>query len=335
MACLDNVIGIRSECTDITPTVSTYIDDLVSTKEMEKFVDAPYETVKELFDNRVSMAVNEIKTSLYTAFTGNYITRSIIESKRIGQYDEHNAASAAIATTYKGIEVKMNQTKSSVKFVISSIKFYGNHTGNIDVKIFNTLTGELYATETIAAVAGEHVEAFVNYEYSGNLEPLFLGIMYDSSSVAAYKSTVNLSGCHSCGASEYYNINSFLQTRAINLDTGDAATQSNITGKSDTGGLSIVYSVECDHENWMCNQKSILARPILYKTAELLMEYVLFQSERFNDHSTNFEKYKERQLMYKDKYDELMLSVVKNMILPKNDVCMRCERTNVMATSLP
>jgi hypothetical protein len=335
MACLDNLLGIKSECTDTTPTVSLYIDSLVTSSEMEKFYDAPHETVKAMFDDKLNDAINVVKNDVYSQFTGNYITHSVIDSKRVGIYDERNAASDAIAATYKGLEIKMDQSKSSLKLVISSIKFYGNHTGNIDVKIFNTLTGETLATETIAAVAGEVVEAFTNYEYSGNLEPMFIGVMYDSTGVDAYKSTVGLTGCTSCSDTAYNQVNSYLGVRAVNNSTGSSVVQSNLTGTADTGGLSIVYSVECDHKGWMCNQKNVLAMPVLYKTAELLMEYALFNSSRFNDHSTNRDKYVERQMMYKDKYDETMKGVLNNMVLPVNDICLKCERTNRLVTSFP
>jgi len=335
MACLDNVIGVRSECSDATPTTSLYIDSLVSTKEMEKFIDAPHETVSELFNERLAMAIEEVRTDVYTHFAGNYITRSIIDSKRIGIFDEHRNASAAIANTYKGIEVRMNQTASSMKFVLSGLTFYSNHTGNVDVKVFNTISGELLDTITVAAVADEMVEVVVNKEYSSNLEPLYLGFVYDSTGVAAFKSTVGLTGCSSCSNTAYHSVNSWLQTRAINNPIASDVVQDNITGTSDTGGLSIVYSVECDHKSWMCNQKSILARPILYKTAEVIMEYALYGSDRFNDHNTKKDDYTARQLMYKEKYDELMKSVLNNMIMPNNDPCLKCERTNRMITSLP
>lgn len=335
MACLDNVIGVRSECSNTTPTTSLYIDSLVSTKEMEKFVDAPHDTVSDLFTERLAMAIEEVRTDVYTHFSGNYITRSIIDSKRIGIFDEHRNASAAITNTYKGIEVRMNQTASSMKFVLSGLKFYSDHTGNVDVKVYNTISGELLDTITVAAVADEMVEVVVNKEYSSNLEPLYLGFVYDSTGVAAFKSTVGLTGCSSCSNTAYHSVNSWLQTRAINNSTASDVIQDNITGTSDTGGLSIVYSVECDHKSWMCNQKSILARPILYKTAEVIMEYALYGTDRFNDHNTKKEDYTARQLMYKEKYDELMKSVLNNMRMPNNDPCLKCERTNRMVTSLP
>ena len=335
MACLTDLIGIRSECTNTTPTVGLYIDDLVTVSEIEKFIDAPFETVKSLFDNRLAMATNEVRMDVYNAFTNQYVTRSIIDSKRIGQYDDRNAASNAIASTYKGIEVQIDNEKSAIKMVLASVTFYGNYTGTVNVKVFNTLTGEHLDTIAVSAVAGQHVTVNVSKEYSGNLEPLYLGFMYDSTGVSAYKGTVGLTGCTSCSASAYVSVNSWLQTRAIKVATASDVTQSNITGTADTGGLSIVYSVECDHLSWMCNQKSILARPIMYKTAELLMEYSLFQSSRFNDNATNFEKYQQRQLMYKEKYDEMMKNVVSNMVMPTDDVCLSCQKSARMMTSLP
>lgn len=335
MACLDNIIGVRSECSDTTPTFSLYIDQLVSTKEMEKFVDQPHDTVSDLFGERLGMAIDEVRTDVYNHFTGNYITRSILDSKRIGIFDEHRAVSSPIASTYKGMEVRMNQTTSSMKFVLSGIKFYSDHTGSVDVKVYNTISGELLDTITVAAVADEMVEVVVSKEYSSNLEPLYLGFVYDSTGVDAFKSTVGLTGCSSCSNTAYHSVNSWLQTRAINNSTASEVVQDNITGTSDTGGLSIVYSVECDHKGWMCNQKSILARPILYKTAELIMEYALFGTDRFNDHNTKKQSYTDRQLMYSEKYDKLMKSVLKNMRMPQNDPCLKCERTNRLATSLP
>ena len=335
MACLTDLIGIRSECTDTTPTVGLYIDDLVTVAEMEKFIDSPFETVKSLFDNRLEMATNEVRMDVYNAFTNQYITRSIIDSKRIGQYNDRNAASSAILNTYKGIEVQIDNSKSAIKLVLAGLTFYGNHNGAIDVKVFNTLTGQHLDTIAVSAVAGEHVTVNISKEYAGNLQPLYLGFIYDANSVSAYKGTVGLTGCTSCAASAYVSVNSWLQTRAMNIERGLDVVQSNITGTADTGGLSIVYSVECDHLSWMCNQKSILARPIMYKTAELLMEYSLFQSSRFNDNATNFEKYQQRQLMYKEKYDEMMKNVVSNMIMPSDDICMACQKSARMMTSLP
>ena len=134
--------------------------------------------------------------------------------------------------------------------MLSSVKFYGNHTGNISVKVINTLTGEVYDTITVAAVAGEHVETVINKSYSANLEPLFLGFVYDSTGVTGYKTTTGIAGCSSCSSSAYHAVNKWIGVRAFKSPTGTNIEQDNITGTSDTGGLSVVYSVECDHENW-------------------------------------------------------------------------------------
>ena len=102
------------------------------------------------------------------------------------------------------------------------------------------------------------------------------------------------------------------------------------------GGLSVWLSIECDHESWLCNIKQQLAIPMLYKTAELAMEYGVFNTERENTSTVRDKgQLKERQLMYHETYNDKMKKALAAIVLPSDSDCFVCKRRNRVTVAIP
>lgn len=79
-----------------------------------------------------------------------------------------------------------------------------------------------------------------------------------------------------------------------------------------------------------------MSLPILYKAGELVMDYALLYSDRQNsDTNIDYERNKERKIAYKDSFNEALESTIKQINMPKGDICFKCNDFLVSKIILP
>ena len=142
-------------------------------------------------------------------------------------------------------------------------------------------------------------------------------------------------GCTTCNGG-LYNLNGFITGRSIKYATGATPILANIDGHTDTAGLSVNFSLVCDNESWLCAHRNMLALPIMYRTAEAIMEYAYYNTERFNAKtSINRKELSERMMKYHEDYTTQLKSVVQNMVTPNDGICYLCKPRTKSIVTLP
>ena len=330
MACFDNIIGYKGGCDAASGML---IDQLVTTKEIESFIDADYGSASEFIDEKISFAVTNVVNEATNHFQSYYIPKTILDDKRAGFFDQDQTEIAAEAK-YKGLELELCDQDTYYELYVSSIESYFNYTGSVDVLIIDTMTGETLDTITIASVADTIVTTYVGKSYKAEKRKRRIGFVYDASSVPNYKTELISAGCHACNQGRY-NLSGIVQGRNISYGLATTPILANIGSESNTSGLSVRFNVSCDNESWICNYRNLLALPILYRTAELIMDYAVFNTDRLNSQAVKKQVLEARQMKYHEDYLAALDTVLKNMIPPTDGYCFSCKRNAKYITTLP
>ena len=331
MACFDNIISYKGGCTSASGLL---LDNLIPIREVEKYVGDDYSTAAELIEEKIDFAVSNVKNEIITQFKDAYIPRTILENKRAGFIAETQTEKAA-AAQYRGIELRVCNNESYLSLYVSSIDTYLNHTGALNVLVIDTMTGETLDTITVRSVAGEVVTTYVDKTYNAEKRKRRIAFVYDCTSIPNYLTSLIGEGCTTCNGGQY-NLNDWITGRAIKYDTGATPILTNISGHQDTAGLSINFSLMCDQESWLCSQRNLLAMPLLYRTAELILEYAYFNSDRFNSKtSIRKDEIKERIGLYHSDYKSHMEAILRNIKTPMDGICFTCKPRSKSITTLP
>lgn len=319
MSCFDNIIGVKRTC-DETPSISElYINNLtgLTVKDADAAINSEYASGVRLIKDKISFATNLIIQHVKNSAT-KFLARSIIENGTIGIFKEKNTISSEPGK-FKGIQYKL-KSYPYFSFNLASISFFANETKNIDVYVYDLITGELLDTIAASAIAGKSISVVVNKKYKSGSKTLNLFICTDSD---ISHNQADLYKGHCSGCSTTFNGNySYLSYREIAND--EQVVEANLTGGQSTGGISISYSLECDIEPFMCSLAPSLGMPILYKAGVLLMDEIIY-SKRQNSAITVFkENNQELRDMYEIDFQASMNAILNNMVIP-TDVCFACK----------
>lgn len=330
--CFDNIISYKGGCTSVTGTL---LDNLIPYKEVEKFLTSDYASADELIEEKINFAIDNVVAEIGSHFAKSYIPRTILSDKRAGFIAETQTEKAAEANTLRGIELRICNQESYLSMYVSAIDTYLNYTGALNILVIDTMTGETLDTIAVTSVAGEVVTTYVDKTYNAEKRKRRLAFVYDCTGIPNYLTNLISAGCTSCNKGEY-NLNGYVTGRTIKVGTGVSPILANIESHTDTAGLSVNFTLHCDNRSWMCANRSILAMPILYRTAEAIMEFADFNSDRFNTKtSINKAQLGERHMKYHEDYVKQLDIALKSIKTPIDGICFTCKRRSTSTTTLP
>lgn len=322
MGCFDNIIAIRGNCTDTVPTSGFYLDNIdLHRNEIEKFIQNPYNDVDSFVADKTAFAINTVSNTIYTQYQERYLSNTIINSERIG-FAQDNLQLKTGANALRGIEVELCNYTSSVDFYMNELSLFIDVSGATNVFVYDLLQNKLLDTISVTAVAGEVVTVYPQKTYKSNRKKLHLFIGYDSTGINSYYTTEYKTGCTTCKNS---NSSRWLNINGAQVLAASQKISSNLTSVGHTSGLSVNYSLTCNHEDWICVNSRSLALPILYRTAADIMHYAINTSERFNSRTNvDIEELKSKRDYYEANYNKQLESVSSRMLLPNDRVCFYC-----------
>jgi len=337
-SCFNNLIALRGVCDDQIPKSGLFINDLgISLNELNEFVSEDFVDGEDLFNTQYKIAVNIVTQTIHTYFQERYKAFSLIENKRVGYYDENNTLYAG-GNELTGIMYELSNTDSYLTFYLHSISSFCNFTGNIPLFVYEMNNGTLLDTINIQSVSNSIVTTYANKEYYIDAQKVNLFIGYNTSGISFKGTSLTQSaGCTSCSKKPIYN-NQFLSAQGGTLPLTGDKTRNNFDGVGNTAGLSITHSLNCNHQGWLCNISNLIALPVLYKTASLIVEYgsLITPNEVLTNRSTmNRDLLKERQSLYEQKYTEAINNILQNIELPQDERCFRCRQKSRTAVMLP
>ena len=327
MGCFDNIISYKGGCTSVSGLM---LDQLVTLKEIESYTES---TGPELIDEKIDFAITNVKNEVNSHFQKYYIPRTILDDRRAGFIQEDKVENAAEAKM-KGLELELCSQDSYFELYVSAIETYLNYTGNFNVLVIDTMTGQTLDTIAVTSVAGQVVTTYVGKSYKAEMRKRRIGFVYDATSIPNYKTSLIGEGCTACNKNKY-SLSGIVNGRTIKYDIGSTPVLANISSAADTAGLSVRFNVTCDNESWICNYRNLLALPILYRTAELIMDYAMFNSDRLNSQAVKKSQVEARQMKYHEDYVKALDVVLKNMVVPTDNYCFECLRSAKYVTTLP
>jgi hypothetical protein len=328
MECLKTLIGLRGGCAEIAADASLFLDSKVKYNELNQFIDQnDYDTVDDMFTSLRSDAVDLVLAEFQTQMQGRYIAKTIIDQQTIGNYSNGLVASAAI-TKLKGLSLERCTSFPYLGYRVTNVGFIGSYTGNVTVLYYDGLTGVLLGSDTVAAVAGQLVKLNVNRLF--NVQDL--SIVYDATAIGGYETKVNnyINGCITCNK---WRVNKHVTVRPITATIGTPLTKTYVY---EMGGLIVDVSMECDNTSWLCGIKQQLAMPMLFKVAELAMEYAITSSSRGNTKTMrDKDSLVARHGLYKNEYETHLKSALNRIVLPNDPICFVCPKRNGVFVSIP
>lgn len=326
MECLANTVGLRGGCEDISTTADLYLDTKVTYRELSAFVDQnDHVSVSDLFSQLRTQASKEVVDEVNAHMRGSYVSKTVIENQKVGDTNTTLTSSPAVAKL-KGIRFEQYNSDKSLMFRITRIGFIGAYTGNVTVTYYDGITGQSLATDTIAAVSGQLVETYVNRVFRREV----LTVVYDATAINGYQTYPNyLRACYTCPPNR---LNGFCFGIPVTTPVGSPLSY---TSTNEMGGLQISINMECDHESWLCDLKQHLGMPMLYKVAELAMEYALHTGRANTNVVRDYDRLKDRQSMYHEHYQSSMKRALSALTLPNDPICFVCRRTNRIGVQIP
>lgn len=326
MECLANTIGLRGGCEDISTTADLYLDTKVTYRELSAFIDQnDHLSVSDLFSELRTQASKEVVDEVNAHMRGSYVAKTVIDNQKVGDTNTTLTASPAVAKL-KGIRFEQYRGEYELLYRITKIGFIGSYNGNVTVTYYDGITGQSLATDTIVAVSGQLVEKVVNRVFRKEV----ITIAYDATAINAYQTYPSYyRACYTCPPNR---VNSYCSAIPITAPVGSPLSY---TSTNEMGGLYIWLNMECDHETWMCEIKQHLGMPMLYKVAELAMEYALHTGRANTNVVRDYDRLKERQSMYHEQYESSMKRALSAISLPNDNLCFVCRRTNRIGVQIP
>lgn len=338
MECFDNIISFRDKCDNTPPTSGLYTDTLgLHRAEIEKYIQPPYPTAELFFNDMVKAAVQDMAAKINAKFMPQYKSTSIVEGGRIGQTFDNMQTYPAELNKMRGVEVEICNDGSPFVFYLSELSLFVDMSTTVNVLVYDMLQNKLIDTIEVETVANQITTVNPHRKYKANRKKLNLAFIYDVSVLDQYYTLLQSDSCGSCQtAKTYTRMNGWVNSRGIQFNDSDPKILSNATSLSHTAGLSLVYSVGCDHEQWICQNVNGLALAINHKTCSSILDYALKNSNRQNT-KTLFDRpvLEQRIKDHEFNYLQIMDNVLTYMKPPNDIVCFECNRVVKNIVSLP
>ncbi len=337
LECFDDIIGLRGACDTPTSNSGLWMDDIgIELEELDLIINKAQVDSIQFFENKREFAIKQIIQLIHTHFSDKYKSNTVLDSKRIG-FTKENQEAVAAAGTLKGIEIELCNQDSFVDVFVSSISLQVNTNGAVNVLVYDVFQNKLLDTIAITAVSGQVVTVYPNKTYKSNRKELDIIFVYDATAFSSVKTTITQGGCKSCGdGGSMTKLSSFLSARSVSVLAADAKIESNLTASGDTGGLSVMYSIQCNYDDWLCTISNAVAMPILFKTGYEIMDYAVNNSVRLNTATTiNLDTIKARRDEYNTRYQASIESLLQNIKLPSDEKCFECRQKSKHKIILP
>jgi hypothetical protein len=326
--CLQGLVGIKGRDNAAQVFVNTLPG--ISVLDFDKAINNESRNAFTRVDELIGLAIQQVQQDVQNALLGKYELKTFIENDVIGYFQENQVVMPAVTGNKVGIQVRCNLSPY-LKLFIRQLKLFANHTGTVDLEIWDLTQSKLLSTVQVNAVAGEQSTIVTDLEFLTNKQRLDLFIGYQST-FDSLKTNLTQYTDDSGTASTW--LNSWLFVRGCAIPNGLPMLWENFNGNSGTAGLSLDYSLQCSFDEKLCNIKKMLALPIQYKAGALMMKEMRY-SKRLNGVVTCYNSdHKELQADYEAEYQLRMNQLMQNLSMPA-DLCFSCATLTESRSILP
>lgn len=335
LSCFENLVLLQG-CTEGASTSGLYSDNIDIDKDfIDEIRTRKYLSAQDFFNKKWDFALKTTVDKAKVFMQSKFRVATLLDNYRAGQFQD-NLTMIAGDGNLKGINFDLCNSDSYLDFYLSEISLQTDYTGDVDVFVYDLLQDKLLDTLTVSCVANEINTIYPQKIYKSSRKKLNLFIGYDSTGISA-NTTYLKKGCTTCGGSYSMN-NGYEKVSGAKIDLAIQKTKQNLTLIGETGGMSVVHSLSCNHENWMCSYANLIALPALYQYGMDVMDFALTVSpnDRVNTSVTlNADLIRERKNIYRSQFEEKFSSLLDNMKTPSDSKCFHCKETVREAIILP
>lgn len=330
LSCFDNIIALRGGCEDETSTSGLYSNDIDITYDfLNEIVTRQFSGAKDLHERKLAFAIKQVVSEVLGTLSPYFHVGTLLQNQRLGFYQD-NLKLIAGDGNLKGINIDLWNCSSYLNLYLSEISLQLNHTGDVNVLVYDLVQNKLLDTFTVSCVADEISKIYPQQIYKSDRSKLNLFIGYDSTGISSNTTYIKdrTAGCSNCsGGSNLVFKNPYEWVGGVKIDSADQKIKSNLTHIGETGGLSIVHSLSCNHESWLCSYANLMSMAILYRYGIAVLEFAsaVAVNDRINTTvNINAEEITKRiETLYKWYKDELK-NVLSNIKTPSDKECFIC-----------
>jgi len=293
MECFRDYIGLEG-CTTTTPDSGLFINQLpgIELELFDKLADPQQLNFTGVYNDIQTRAIRRFKTDINSEFKKRYQLKSITQSIDIGK--TVGATTTASAADYRGFTLELDRQGGTSAFSnlqsirIQELNLFFTSTNATTIKVFDMDLGTELHSQAVAAPAST---GFTNIKIFKTFTARRLFVAYDATLLNGQLLDITLlqnailSGQGGCYLSYSCGGNRNAEVRAGSATIASTITESDITIGTDTFGLSGVFSVICDWETFVCNNRDAFANAFWYLLgAETMSERL--NSNRLNEFTT-------------------------------------------------
>lgn len=329
LPCFENIINIRGLCENEDSLSGYYANDIDITKDfIDQIRTREYSSALDFHERKLAFAIKLVVDEVLTFMQSQFRTPTLLSNYRVGQHQD-NLTLIAGDGNYKGINIDLWNCNSYLDVFIEEISLQLSTTQNVAVKIYDLIQNKLLETVTVACVANEISSAYPQLTFKSGRQKLNLAFLYDSTGLSSNTTYLKNGGtCASCSGGSLDN--PYQRISAVKIPAASQKIKGNLTNIGETGGLSIVHSLSCNHESWLCSFSNLMAPAILFKYGVLVMEFAQLVAVNDRVNTTldiNAEELDARRLSNLGKYGSAMKKVLNNIKTPSDKECFTCKST--------
>lgn len=331
-SCLEALIGTDYGCN--TTTGRLYLKDIGITEQfLGNLVKAHNGTVADYMAERMRVAVARVTSNVVSHYRRDMIPKTFVDAARLGTWPDIEVLDTAVSGYQHGILIEVCSPATNTRLNISALEFYGETTGTVTAKLYDLRDGRTLHTFTATATAGQ-VTTFDDVDVVVSNPRGTLRLFLASEQGTFYRTNMGADGgCSTCAKGVVRN--SVLTASAVRFPTAQKKVYANRTGASNTGGLSVVVTVACDHEQYLCDMKSSLALPMLYSLGHEVMDNALNSYDRWNVTDYRREDIEQRRDQLAALYSDAIKDVLAYSPVPNDPICFDCRKVISSATYIP
>lgn len=285
MNCLIDWIGLDSCTNTVVPESNIYVNMLpgIELRQLQDIADDDQQTFLAVWSDVQRLAAMRFKSDLIAMFSKRYTIRQVKELINMGKQIDTTVIELA-SNNYVGHTIELNQNTDDqivnsnyAAIYIQEIKFYAivaPATDNVVIKIFDLDLGEeLYTTTLSTSTSTGWQRVALNQTF--NVRRIFICV--DSANIDTVELDIS---------NRNYFQNWCCGQALVNGATAPNTTEpDSYTEKQNTYGISTIFSVVCQYDNLVCNNKEHFGTAWLYCLGIQLMEERI-RSSRLNRWTT-------------------------------------------------
>ncbi|MFA9221055.1 MAG: hypothetical protein ACEQSL_07700 [Sediminibacterium sp.] len=328
LSCFSNIIGFRGVCDDVDSTSGLYANDLDINKDfVDQIITRQFSGALDFHQRKLAFAIKEVVDQTLNFMSKDFRVNTLLQNIRLGKMQDDLSLIAGDGN-YKGINIDLNNSESYLNLFVNEIALQISTSQIVNVFIYDLIQDKLLKTVPVTCVANEISRAYPQFTIKSDRQKLNLLFCYDSSGISANTTYLRTGGsCSTCNGNSNGISNPYENVQSVKIDGSAQKIKSNLKNIGETGGLSVVHSLSCNHESWICSFSNMLAMPILYRYGIIVMEYAQSISPNDRQNTTvniNADEIKARLEVYKERYNESMNNAMSGLKVPDDKECFTC-----------